>query len=388
MAPAAHASLATGVPVYALACIDEDHVVYVGGGGAGRSGVANVVVRCAANVQSVAQLEAQDAVPSIRAVGTLALSSQEDAPMCVDVDASRAHIVCGINAPGAQMQAGTNDHVRVYTYEARDGQVRVQPKTAAPSLALKDPEHYQKTCTLSPDGRLLAVASTDGQVQLHRYPSLEPVFSPHTGVLSLGEEVYGTDFSHDSKLLAVTLASRIVLLSTTPRTVDGTTPSFLPRIVQTIAQPQIGSGLQGTFRVARFGRGPIYEGARTHALYALLHAPATKGSKARPSYVAMWDTETWSLRSSRAVSQRPATVLAVSPNGRLLAVGASDLNLTVLRALTLQPLLQVRHAHDFPPTCLAFSPRSGVLISGSADATLRMTVLPPNLVPSNCMWIY
>ena len=122
------------------------------------------------------------------------------------------------------MQAGTNDHVRVYTYEARDGQVRVQPKTAAPSLALKDPEHYQKTCTLSPDGRLLAVASTDGQVQLHRYPSLEPVFSPHTGVLSLGEEVYGTDFSHDSKLLAVTLASRIVLLSTTPRTVDGTTP--------------------------------------------------------------------------------------------------------------------------------------------------------------------
>lgn len=298
------------------------------------------------------------------------------------------HIVCGINAPAAQMQAGSNNHVRVYTYEAQNGQVHVQPKTAVPSLALTDPEHYQKTCALSPNGRLLAVASSDGQVQLHRYPSLEPVFSPHTGVLSLGEEVYGTDFSHDSKLLAITLASRIVLLSTIPRTVDGTTLSFLPRIVQTIAQPQIGSGLHATFREARFGRGPIYEGARTHALYALLHAPARQGSKARPSYVAMWDTETWALKSSRAVSQRPATALAVSPNGRLLAVGASDLNLTVLRAITLQPLHQVRHAHDFPPTCLSFSPSSRVLISGSADATLRMTVLPPNLVPYNCTWIY
>lgn len=281
------------------------------------------------------------------------------------------------------MQAGTNDHVRVYTYEAHEGQVRMQPTSAVPSLALTDADHYQKTCTLSLDRRLLAVASTDGQVQLHRYPSLEPVFSPQSGVLSLGEEVYGTDFSHDGKLLAITLASRIVLLSTTPRTLEDGTTSFLPRIVQTIAQPQIGSGLQGTFRVARFGRGPIYEGARTHALYALLHAPATRGSKARPSYVAMWDTETWTLKGSRAVSQRPATALAVSPNGRWLAVGASDLHLTILRARTLQPLHQVRHAHDFPPTCLAFSPQSRVLVSGSADATVRMTVLPPNLVPSN-----
>ncbi|WFD27623.1 hypothetical protein MNAN1_002624 [Malassezia nana] len=351
MPPAAYASLATGVPVYALSFIDDDHVVYVGGGGAGRSGVANVV--------NVARLDVHEAAPA------------------------HDHIVCGINAPVAQMREGSNAHVRVFGYETKDGQVSVQLLRAETSLVLTDPEQYQKTCTLSPDRRLLAVASTDGQVQLHRYPSLEPLFSPQNGILSLGEEVYGTDFSHDGKLLAITLASRIVLLSTTPRTVDDATPSFLPRIVQTIEQPRVGSGARGTFRVARFGRGPIYDGARAHALYALLHAPPTAGSKARPSYVAMWDTETWALKCSRVVSQRPATVLTVSPHGRLLAVGASDLHLTVLRAATLQPLLQVLHAHDFPPTCLSFSPNSRVLVSGSADATVRMTVLPPHLMPSH-----
>ena len=50
MSPPAQATLATGVPVYALSFVDNRHFVYAGGGGAGRTGVANVIVRPAANV--------------------------------------------------------------------------------------------------------------------------------------------------------------------------------------------------------------------------------------------------------------------------------------------------------------------------------------------------
>ena len=36
---------AVGVPVYGAAFVDSDHVVCAGGGGAGRNGVANKLVR-------------------------------------------------------------------------------------------------------------------------------------------------------------------------------------------------------------------------------------------------------------------------------------------------------------------------------------------------------
>lgn len=45
MTRAKHSALATDVPVYALGFLDNAHVAYTGGGGAGRSGIANAIVR-------------------------------------------------------------------------------------------------------------------------------------------------------------------------------------------------------------------------------------------------------------------------------------------------------------------------------------------------------
>jgi len=45
MTRAKHSALATDVPVYALGFLDNAHVAYAGGGGAGRSGIANAIVR-------------------------------------------------------------------------------------------------------------------------------------------------------------------------------------------------------------------------------------------------------------------------------------------------------------------------------------------------------
>ena len=263
----------------------------------------------------------------------------------------------------------------------------IQPTSSYESLGLSNPDHYQKTATFSPDGKFLAVASTNGLVQLHRYPSMETVFSTHVGVLSLDEEIYDTDFSHDSRQLAIMTANRLLILSTAPKTTDGDTPTFSPRILQTIEQPKVGSG-KGQFRMAKFGRGPLLHSSSKHALYTLINGESVPGSKARRSYVAMWDVDTWTVKKIRTVSQRPATVLAVSPNGRLVAVGASDMTLSVYRASTLQFLCKADKVHDFPPTCLAFSPNSRMLVSGSADSSVRVTVLPTHLLPRHGTYTY
>lgn len=52
-----------------------------------------------------------------------------------------------------------------------------------------------------------------------------------------------------------------------------------------------------------------------------------------------------------------------------------------------QPLLREENVHDFPPTCVAFAPNSRALVSGSADSTVRVRVLPSGMVPklSTCL---
>ena len=385
-----HSTLSTGWPVYAISFLDNRHFVYAGGGGACRTGVPNMLR--ATEIQWPSP--EPDAAPSLCQSGEITLRSDEDAPMCLAVNPYHAHLVCGINAPAEQMQRPTergNEHVRVFTYdvqshpaaraqaEALTTDIRLYMSMA--SLGITDPEHYQKTVAFSPDGKLLAVASTDGRIQLHRYPSMMPVFSLHLGVVSLGEEVYDTDFSHDGRQLAVTTPTRIVIFSTTPQTVKAATPTFAPRILQVLERPKLGGSVGASFRMGKFGRGPASEVGTKNRLYALINAQAVQGSKKRPSYVMMWNADTWTCMSSCAVSHKPATTMAVSPHGRYVAVGSSDLGITLLRASTLHTLLKISDAHDFPPTCLAFSPNGRMLVSASADSSVRLTVLPTSLLP-------
>jgi prolactin regulatory element-binding protein len=44
-----------------------------------------------------------------------------------------------------------------------------------------------------------------------------------------------------------------------------------------------------------------------------------------------------------------------------------------------QPLLSILKSHEFPPTVLKFNPTSRLLISGSADNTVRLIAIPDGL---------
>lgn len=137
----------------------------------------------------------------------------------------------------------------------------------------------------------------------------------------------------------------------------------------------------------RFGRK-----ATSDRLYTLVNSSAKSKNKtaARKAFLSVWRASDCSLHQTRVVASRPITVMDVSPDGLHLALGGSDLSVSVWNAQTLlvrrhemvhrmrglikynQPLRLVRAAHDFPATALRFSPSGQMVISTSADNTLRV----------------
>lgn len=354
------------MPVFAVAFLGDAHVVCAGGGGAGRTGVAN----------ALAAFELVRGAPALVPSGEITLARDEDAPMCVAAARGAHTLVCGINSAAAALARGENDALRVFAYTIHEpagaradktqgeahAPVSFAPVRAARSLAITDGEQYMRACAVSPDAHFVAVGSSDGRAQLHRFPSLEPVWGSDRALFADGDEVYDADFSADGTLLALTTPKAVVVVTTAPK------GAAEPRIIQTLTEPGIGRGTRASFRAARFGRG-----AARHRLYTLVNT----AGRSRASYLSAWDADKWRLERTRRICSRPATVLAVSERGDALAIGTSDLALHVLSThARCAPLVRVANVHDFPPTCVAFSPSGTHVVSGSADSSLRLIELP------------
>jgi len=78
----------------------------------------------------------------------------------------------------------------------------------------------------------------------------------------------------------------------------------------------------------------------------------------------------------RKIAEKSVTCFDISVDGKMLAFGSSNYTIGLLDSRTLAPLLSILKAHEFPPTTLRFSPDSSVLVSGSADNTVRIIVVP------------
>ncbi|KAH7903981.1 hypothetical protein BJ138DRAFT_1187431, partial [Hygrophoropsis aurantiaca] len=157
------------------------------------------------------------------------------------------------------------------------------------------------------------------------------------------------------------------------------------KVLDISAIPGVPTGSTTTFRAARFH--PVDESI----LYAVFNSTAPRAPKAksakRQAYIAKWKITTeheekkessWvaQLEKLRKVGDTWVTCLDASPNGKLLALGQSDYSLCFLDTMSLAPLLTILKAHEFPVTTIRFNPTSRLLVSGSADCSLRIVSVP------------
>lgn len=158
----------------------------------------------------------------------------------------------------------------------------------------------------------------------------------------------------------------------------------------TLGLPQLGSGAGGPVRssgsstlvVPTLGAAP-----RPLTLPSLpapsspARAPAPAAAPARtpskttlhPAPERQWRCVQWTV-----AARSPVPAMALSPDGSQLALGTSAGEVVVLAPTSsLRRAWATRPIHGFPVTGVAFLPRAGCVVSGSADAHVAFTPLRP-----------
>ncbi|KAK4051472.1 hypothetical protein OIO90_004686 [Microbotryomycetes sp. JL221] len=293
------------------------------------------------------------------------LSKDEDAPMTIAVLPETKHIVAGINSNVDTLKQGKNDNLRVFTYD----KTTIQFEKAQQTLKSSDEEQYQKVTAFSRTSpSLVAIGSTDSQLSLHTFPELKTVYP---AIEYEGNELFDVDFDDAGEILIGTSSDKLCAWPTKPPNEGEPLET-----IQVIERPVLKPTLNCTFRAAKFGRG-----LTKSFIYTIVNAaPAVRTRKPaagdKKSFVSMWDTKTWKLVKTRTVSQKPVTAFDISDDGSLLAYGSSDLSVGILDASTLRPIMTVLHAHEFPVTAIKFNPAATLVVSGSADNTVRVIEVP------------
>ncbi|KZP24521.1 WD40 repeat-like protein [Athelia psychrophila] len=354
-------------PVYSAAFLSNNELILGGGGGASRSGIKNKL-----RFYRVTDARTIDLVDEHE------LEKGEDAPMSMAAYPNSRQFVCGINSTEDKLASGQNENCRVFA-ATEDKLELVQTRGTLTVAAETD--DYQKVTALSPAGNLLAVAGSR-DLSLLVYPSLAPAGA----AIRTEHEIYDATFSA-TDLVVVTTRNLLVYALPVSEKANETTVNAPPlKLRQTVNIPELpGRIAGGSFRATRF-----HPQVATTA-YSIINTnpPRTRQkSSSKPSFVVMWNITpgskdeseaTWEISKIKKVGDKSITCFDISSDGRFLAFGSSDYTIGMLDATTLAPLVTILKAHEFPPTTLRFNPSATLLVSGSADNSIRIIGVPTGL---------
>ncbi|KAI0736108.1 WD40 repeat-like protein [Fomitopsis betulina] len=342
-------------PVYSSAFISEHELVLGGGGGQSKTGIKNKLRLYRVDNDKVVEL-----------LHELELEKGEDAPMSMAAHPTERFVACGVNSSETALKSGANQNCRLFAIEDQE----LVPSKTQSTLSVNEAEDdFQKVTVFSPSGDFLVAAGTKDLSLLH-YPSLSLAASP---VHVDKGEIYDASFSSNTLVVATTVNLQVYALPKSDKAAgkerEGTVTTL--ELLMTVERPTLpGDNAGSSFR------------SDETVLYTLVNAvpPRTRTkSSPRRAFVCKWNTDTWEVTKLRKVGDKGVTCFDVSPNGQLLAFGSSDYTVGILDAKTLAPLVTILKAHDFPPTTLRFNTASNLLVSGSADNTIRVVTVPDNL---------
>ncbi|KIL00279.1 hypothetical protein PAXRUDRAFT_29921 [Paxillus rubicundulus Ve08.2h10] len=377
-------------PVYSCAFVADDQFVVGGGGGASRTGIKNKL-----------RLFRVSDDRQLNILSELELEKDEDAPMSMASHIESRTLVCGINSSAAKLEnSGVNENCRKFSIGGDEYKQLVTRGT----LSSRNADDYQRVTVVSPDGRFLAVAG-EHDFSLLAYDTLSLICHP---IHVTNGEIYDATFSSSHVILATSSSISFYALPTFsavdneksprskkkgkhksgPQLSERDTSLQELKLVKAFEPPSI-SGVP-------FGSRIIFRAVRLHplqqdTLYTVVNvtlprAPKTKTAKKR-AYVQKWkitsssEDHTFDARVevTRKTCDGNLTCFDASPDGKLLAFGASDYSLGVLDSTTLAPLLSILKAHEFPVTTVRFNPTSKLLVSGGVDSSLRVVSISEKL---------
>ncbi|KAI9318405.1 quinon protein alcohol dehydrogenase-like superfamily [Dichotomocladium elegans] len=336
-------------PVFGLGFTSSNQLLVCGGGGAGRSGVRNKLVSYRVDPRRK-DLE-EEAVYDF--------SSEEDAPMCLDVHPTDDVVLVGANETEEKLKRGENKNCRVF----KPLEASFESITAINTISTKTAEEYQKVVRFSADGSLVATGTSNGQVHVFNYPEYTPLCDMIQA--SEDDEVTDVDITLEKDKLTCLTRDAIKLVNLRGKNIG--------KIMRTISPTTLDKKQKIQFRAFRYGR--VYTKD-----FAFLAANSPAGG-----WVYKLDAYTLERSASVKVSKKPITAFCISREGGMVAVATADFTLLILDSLTLRVLHQVKEAHGFSITSIAISHDRRLLVTGSADNTCRVISLPQQFPSASAM---
>ncbi|KAI9088720.1 quinon protein alcohol dehydrogenase-like superfamily [Phlyctochytrium arcticum] len=334
-------TFSVGFPVYSVAFTPKKpRVVVGGGGGATKAGVKNAMMLYDINPLTL----------ELTPVAEHKFGTDEDGCMSVAVHPKEKVFVAGVNSPLETVKAGNNKNCRIFHFKSE--QPRFVERAAHKTLDSKDSFFHQKVAKFDPTGTILITGTTDGKLGIWKWPDFKPL---HPGI-DHGGEVVDADFDSAGKnIVSISPDKCYVTDATTGRT------------VWSIEKPVMHKTTPGGFRACRYGKGTSAE-----FLFLIVNTKDRKNA-----YICKWQISNWKLYRQRKIASKPVSAFALSNSGECAAYGLADFSVNILSTKNLQTFFRISSAHSFAITALEFSPNSQLLVSGSADTTLNITVVPP-----------
>ncbi|PVZ98696.1 hypothetical protein BB558_005299 [Smittium angustum] len=327
-----------GFPISCIAITENDEIIIGGGGGPGRSGVKNKII--------IGKINPEKLKLSIKAEHEF--GNDEDAPTCIALHPRERNLVAGVNCKRDEILNGENKSVRVFEIQKKKF---IQKNSVKINDSIKI-EDYLKFIVFDKKGSFLCCGSSDGTFSCLNFPSL----TKRIPTQKANQEVVGADINLNSKLIAIVTASEL-------RVINSNTGD----LVQTVSDPHVASGEGAMFRALKFGN----TRKTSHLLYTVLNMKSRKGA-----YIAVWNMDTWKRTITKQVSKSPVTSFCISFDKNLVAVANSTNEIIILDLSTLKIVLSIPNAHTFAITSLSFNKSSNYLVSGSADETYGICIVP------------
>ncbi|CAN1139615.1 SEC12-like protein 2 [Linum perenne] len=314
------------------------YVVLAGGGGEGRSGIANAVI--------VAHFDFSSGSLSPEPVAKLVLGSE--LPYRMALHPKGDGLICALQ-----------NSCRFFKWDETEenGTHKLGVKESEKSLDQLQDVGQQLALVYDTDCSTLAVGGEEGNLRIFKWPSMELILNEaqaHSSVKDLC-------FSPDGKFL-VSLGSR-----GPGRVWD--VPSA--KVVATLP-----NGNDEMFSCCRF--------VQTRDNSLILYIAAITG---RGGSIVTWSTSSWKRLRSKHVVGDSILAFNASPDGRLLAIGTAQGDVVVLDSTKMGVQMMVRKAHLGFVTALAFSHDSRALVSASMDSSARVTLIKEKKKGGSSLWI-